>query len=363
VNPSHEPTAGEPVRRQEPSDAPGGGAPVGPEIFGPDPSGGDRAAGAADPGGGQYGLAHASGPEGHAAGAGGVGFDSAGPGSAGPGSAGPGSAGPGSAGPGSAGFGSAGFGEGGAGAGGVGAGGEGFGPAHEGSVASRWWGMRQGSRRPWKRTAVVTVVSAAAVLVLGGPLGLLWAWIAPSVPVIATGQNIVVNDPSPEEYIAADGWYTLLGLGFGLLVAAVAWLVLRRDRGPFLLLGVVAGALGAGYLVAPWIGEMIGKSAYEQWQDSAARGATYLAPPEVHSTGPMLVPAFAAAIVLTLLAGWSNDPDLEQLGARPGYGPNAAAAEPYATTWAGAPGEQHPEAGPAIGETAGQQSPAEPPRA
>ena len=54
----------------------------------------------------------------------------------------------------------------------------------------------------------------------------------------------MVNDPSPEEYIAADGWFTLLGLGFGLLVAIVAWLVLRRDRGPFLLLGVVAGTLG-----------------------------------------------------------------------------------------------------------------------
>jgi hypothetical protein len=34
------------------------------------------------------------------------------------------------------------------------------------------------------------------------------------------------------------------------------------------------------------------------------------------------VPAFAAAIVLTLVAGWSNDPDLDQPGAQPGYGPN-----------------------------------------
>ena len=128
--------------------------------------------------------------------------------------------------------------------------------------------------------------------VLGGPLGLLWAWLAPEVPVIDVGQGgTVINDSSPEEYIAADGWFTLLGLGFGLLVAIVAWLVLRRDRGPFLLLGVIGGTLGAGYLVAPWAGEMVGRSAYEQWKESAAQGATYLAPPEVHSLGPMLVPA------------------------------------------------------------------------
>jgi hypothetical protein len=196
------------------------------------------------------------------------------------------------------------------------------------SLATRLWGFRRSQRRPWRRTLIVALSSGVVVLLLGGPLGLLWHWLAPEVPVIDAGQSgIVVNDPSPEEYIAADGWFTLLGLGFGLLVAIVAWLVLRRDRGPFLLLGVVVGTLGAGYLVAPWVGGMVGKGAYEHWRDTAAQGATYLAPPEVHSVGPTLVPAFAAAIVLTLLAGWSNDPDLDNPGAKPGYGPNIAALD------------------------------------
>jgi hypothetical protein len=194
------------------------------------------------------------------------------------------------------------------------------------SRASRWWGYRRSARRPWRRTVTVAVSVALTAVVLGGPLGLLWAWLAPDVPVIDAGQNgIVVNDPSPEEYIAADGWFTLLGLGFGLLVAIVAWQALRRDRGPFLLLGVIVGTLGGGWLVAPRVGEMIGRNAYEHWRETAVQGATYLAPPEIHSVGPTLVPAFAAAIVLTLLAGWSNDPDLEHPGALPGYGPNTAA--------------------------------------
>ncbi|HEY0002715.1 MAG TPA: hypothetical protein VGB74_19840 [Actinoplanes sp.] len=184
------------------------------------------------------------------------------------------------------------------------------------------WEPRRSVRRPWRRTLLVSVLTALVIFVLGGPLGLLWAWIAPGVPVIDTGSGIVVNDPSPEEYVAADGWFTLLGVGFGLLGAIVAWLVVRRDRGPFLLLGVVAGMLGAGYLVAPWLGEMIGRDDYQQWRETAIQGATYLAPPEVHSLGPTLVPAFLAAVVLTLLAGWSNDPDLERPGAKPGYGPN-----------------------------------------
>ncbi|WP_239164138.1 hypothetical protein [Actinoplanes palleronii] len=194
-----------------------------------------------------------------------------------------------------------------------------------------WWQIQQGSRRSWRRALTVAAGSFAVVTALGVPFGLLWHALAPTVPVIDAGDNgIVVNDPSPEQYIAADGWLTLLGIGFGLLVAIVAWLLLRRDRGPALLLGVVAGAGVGVHWVAVPIGEMIGKDAYEQWRASAAQGATYLAPPEVHSVGPTLIPAFVAAIVLTLLAGWSNDPDLDHPGAQPGYGPNHGQYdEPY----------------------------------
>jgi hypothetical protein len=192
-------------------------------------------------------------------------------------------------------------------------------------LADPWAEPRPSARSP-RRTTLVAVLTAVVILVLGGPLGLIWHWLAPSVPVLDAGSNgIVVNDPSPEEYVAADGWYTMLGLAFGLLVAIVAWLVLRRDRGPYLLLGVVLGTLGAGYLIGPWIGGLIGRGGYHHWQETATTGATYLAPPQVHSVGPRLVPAFAAAIVLTLLAGWSNDPDLDAPGAKPGHGANAAA--------------------------------------
>lgn len=191
------------------------------------------------------------------------------------------------------------------------------------------WEQPRPSRRPWRRTVLVAGITAVVVLVLGGPLGLLWHWLAPTVPVLDAGPSgIVVNDPSPEEYVAADGWYTMLGLGFGLLVAIVAWMVLRKDRGPFLLLGVVVGTLGAGYLIGPWIGGLIGRGSYHHWQQVAVQGDTYSAPPQVHSVGPRLVAAFAAAIVLTLLAGWSNDPDLDAPGARPGSGPNAELASP-----------------------------------
>ncbi|GIF11942.1 hypothetical protein [Actinoplanes teichomyceticus] len=220
-----------------------------------------------------------------------------------------------------------------------------------------WWRLQQGPRRPWRRVLGVAFGSGAVVAVLGVPLGLLWHALAPGVPVIDAGDNgLVVNDPSPEQYIAADGWMTLLGIGFGLLVAITAWLVLRRDRGPALMLGVVIGAGVAAQGVAAPLGEMFGRDAYDHWRATAAQGATYLAPAELHSIGPTLVPAFVAAIVLTLLAGWSNDPDLDHPGAQPGYGPNHGqyddaypAYHPVSSGWPAGPDPTAAPAPPAPG--------------
>ncbi|AEV82674.1 hypothetical protein ACWT_1655 [Actinoplanes sp. SE50] len=186
-----------------------------------------------------------------------------------------------------------------------------------------WWRpQRGGSHRSLRRTLATGLGSAAVIAALGAPVGLLWHTLAPRVEVVDAGSSgFLVTDPA-EQFIAADGWLTLLGLGFGLLVAVLAWLVLRRDRGPALLLGVVAGAAAGIRWVAVPLGQMIGRADYTHWKATAAKGDTYLAPPQIHAHGPTLVAAFVAAIVLTLLAGWSNDPDLDSPGAQPGYGPN-----------------------------------------
>jgi hypothetical protein len=213
------------------------------------------------------------------------------------------------------------------------------------------WPPEAPPRRPWHRTALAAVLTALIIAALGAPLGALWHFLSPTVPLIDIGQNgIVVNDPSPEEYIAAEGWFTLLGFGFGLLVAIAAWMLLRRFRGPGLLLGVTVGALGAA-LVAWQVGRQIGLGAYERWRDSAATGATYHAPPDLHAHGTLLVPAFAAVIVMTLLAGWSNDPDLDQPGARPGYG-NDLANAPVSSGSPDAPDPTAEQAPPAPGPAA-----------
>ena len=217
------------------------------------------------------------------------------------------------------------------------------------------WEPEPPRRRRWRPALAVSVGTAAAVAVAGVPLGVLWHLLAPAVPMVDTGATgIVVNDPSPEEFIAAEGWFTLLGFGFGLLAAVVAWLVLRRHRGPGLLLGVTGGALTAA-IVAWQVGRRIGLAGYQAWRARATAGATFSAPPDLHAYGTLLVPAFAAAIVLTLLAGWSNDPDLDQPGAKPGYGHDLAGGRdgppPVSSGWPAGPdptaAPERPAPGPA----------------
>jgi len=201
-------------------------------------------------------------------------------------------------------------------------------------------------QRSLRRTLGVSGLTVLGLAALGAPLGLLWHLLAPGVPVINGGDGrILINEQSPEEFIAADGWFTLLGFGFGLIVAVVAWLVLRRLRGPWLLVAVTLGTSAAA-VVAWQVGRLIGLGAYQDWQRTSVLRDTYQAPPDVHAYAVLLVPAFAAAIVLTLAAGWSNDPNLDEPGAKPGYRqpPPAGEEPPVSSDW---PDEPDPTAAPA----------------
>ncbi|PGH40990.1 hypothetical protein COO58_28870 [Micromonospora sp. WMMA1996] len=176
---------------------------------------------------------------------------------------------------------------------------------------------RRAVRRP-----VATVLGLAALLTaLGAPLGLLWAWLAPDTPVRQTPDGAVYVTPQPEQPIAADGWFSLLALGFGVLAAVALWVLLRRRRGPAGLLAVTLGGLGAA-VVAWQVGRRIGLATFQRLLDTAPPGTDFTKPADLRAGGvdwygPLPVPhgslllaAFGAAVTYTLLAGWSRWPSL-----------------------------------------------------
>ncbi|MBM0276513.1 DUF2567 domain-containing protein [Micromonospora sp. STR1s_6] len=176
-------------------------------------------------------------------------------------------------------------------------------------------------RRPLR--AVATVLGAVlALAVLGIPLGLLWAALAPDTPVLKTAEGAIYAEPQPEQPIAADGWFSLLGLAFGLFVAFALWFVLRRRRGPVGLLAAVLGALVAAP-VAWQVGRRIGLATFDRLLATAPAGQAFSKPADLRAGGVdwvlgvlpvphgnLLLPAFGAAVMYTLLAGWSRWPGL-----------------------------------------------------
>jgi hypothetical protein len=163
---------------------------------------------------------------------------------------------------------------------------------------------------------------ALGLAVLGAPLGWLWSALAPAVPLVKTEGGAALTDPQPEEFVAADGWFTLLGLGFGVLAAIVVWALVRRHRGPYVLLGVAVGTVGAA-LMAWWLGGLIAQNNFDELLASAPVGTPLSRPAELRAggfewlwgviptlQGDVLLPAFGAVVTYTLLAGWSRFPSL-----------------------------------------------------
>ncbi|WP_348650332.1 DUF2567 domain-containing protein [Verrucosispora sp. WMMA2044] len=171
----------------------------------------------------------------------------------------------------------------------------------------------------------VVAVGAATVLalgLLGAPLGWVWAAIAPTTPVVRSGDGAVYGQAQPEQPIAADGWFSLLGLAFGVLTALAVWFLLRKNRGPVGLVVAAAGALAAA-LVAWQVGRRVGLAGYQRLLDTAPEGTRFSKPADLRAGGielflgvlplpygNVLLPAFAAAVTYTLLAGWSRWPSL-----------------------------------------------------
>jgi hypothetical protein len=178
---------------------------------------------------------------------------------------------------------------------------------------------------------------AAAVATTGLLLGLVWYLVAPTLPLRRVAQGMAYISPDPEQPVAADGWFTILGLGLGLIVAAMVWIVAAKTRGPLQLIGLTLGALAAGYVA--WQFTLHVPNNFAQRVNQASIDDIVQRPPELSSTnspvclprldkcvsvrsGELWVPALGAVVGYALMAAWSRFPDLrreEDAGGQPQF--------------------------------------------
>ncbi|MCS0636428.1 DUF2567 domain-containing protein [Streptomyces sp. LP05-1] len=158
------------------------------------------------------------------------------------------------------------------------------------------------------------------LVALGGvALGLLWLWLAPRVPLISDSRAVFLKESEGENAVGADGTFALLGLGLGVLSAAVVFWF-RRRGGVAVVVGLALGGLAGSFL--GWgLGTLLGPThdvvAHAR---SAGPGVVFDAPLELQAHGALLAWPIAAMVVhlaLTALftprdpepvAPWSPEP-------------------------------------------------------
>lgn len=103
--------------------------------------------------------------------------------------------------------------------------------------------------------AEVFGITTALVVLLGAPIALLWRAVTPVVGIRQTPGGPQPVAPESNQVFAVDGWFVLVSVVAGLVIGAVAWLLLR-DRGPAAPFGLGIGGLLAAF-VAARVGELL----------------------------------------------------------------------------------------------------------
>lgn len=146
------------------------------------------------------------------------------------------------------------------------------------------------------RTAAWVVVASALA---GLPVGVLWWGAAPLTLVVKRPDGLYrAGGEGDESAIAADGWFAVLALAAGVLVALVVYLRTRPGRVAPLIALAVGGVLGA--VVAWQVGHLVGPGALEATARGLPDGARFRAPLDVSAYGVLL--AWPMGAVITYFA-------------------------------------------------------------
>jgi hypothetical protein len=144
--------------------------------------------------------------------------------------------------------------------------------------------------------------TAAVVVLLGAPVGLLWGVLAPRVAVVKVAQGVDLQMPETKAFIAADGWFlvitALVGVAVGVLAA-----FLGRKRAPGVAVGVALGSVLAA-IIAMKVGHRLGYGAYQQLRDVAEVGSTGHAYLQLRAKGVLLAWPAAASLALLVVTAW-----------------------------------------------------------
>ncbi len=122
--------------------------------------------------------------------------------------------------------------------------------------------------------AFAGVLAAVVTVLVGAPVGLLWAAVAPRVDVVVDGDQVQLVEPGSSAFIATDGFFLLAVALAGVVGGVLAWR-LAHPHGPAVVVGLTLGGLAAAY-VAMVVGEQVGLAEVQQAVQAGQQGALEL---------------------------------------------------------------------------------------
>jgi hypothetical protein len=151
------------------------------------------------------------------------------------------------------------------------------------------------------------VVSGSVLGLLLGPIiGVLWLWIAPTPVAINTDGAIYLKDQDTKAFIAADGWFLVIGLVVGAICGGL--LYWRFGGGLAALLGLTLGAFG-GALIAWKVGEALGPEPLAATVSGVPDGGTLDMPIGIRAKGVLVGwPLGGVVAFLSLTLGLEKEP-------------------------------------------------------
>jgi hypothetical protein len=151
---------------------------------------------------------------------------------------------------------------------------------------------------PVRHDVQAGLLTVAVTVLVGAPVGLLWAAFAPRVEVDLTAEGVQLVDRNSSAFIAADAYFSLAVLLAGLVGGALAWRWGSR-HGPTVVPGLVIGGLSAAY-VAMAVAGLVDDVQLADLLETGGQGRHEVAVRRLRSTPALLV--WPAASVLTFLA-------------------------------------------------------------
>jgi hypothetical protein len=180
--------------------------------------------------------------------------------------------------------------------------------------------------RPSGKAKSLTALAVAAVIAVAGlPLGWIWSAFAPWLPGVVESDGLFLQQPYGEQRAGQETWFILLSIGAGIVFAIIAWVALRRFRGPLMVVALAVGGIAAGWIA--WrFGHNIGRGHALAEARHGKIGQVVLLPPDLrikqagniglwhgwlpYLSGVLLYLAIAAIVTYLLIASFTASPTL-----------------------------------------------------